>query len=79
MRVRIHKWGNSLALRIPKPFAAEARLGPGTAVDLSVRDGRLVASRVASRPTLHALLARVRPDNLHGEHDFGPGTGTEVW
>jgi antitoxin MazE len=79
MRVRIRKWGNSLALRIPKPFAAEARLGPGAAVDLTVRDGRLVASPLARPFTLRDLLARVRRDNLHGELDFGRRTGRELW
>src|SRR3972149_6030992 len=29
MRVRVQKWGNSLAIRIPKPFAVEAGGGPG--------------------------------------------------
>jgi antitoxin MazE len=68
-----------LALRIPKPFAAEVRLGPGAAVDLSVRDGELVASPVTRRFTLRALLAGVRPDNLHNETDLGPPAGREIW
>lgn len=79
MRVRVRKWGNSLALRIPKPFAAEARLGPGAAVELTVHDGRLVASPLARPFTLRALLARVRADNLHGELDLGPAAGREGW
>ena len=29
MKARIQKWGNSLALRIPKPFAAETHLEQG--------------------------------------------------
>jgi len=36
MRVRIKKWGNSLALRIPKPFAEETAVTEGAVVDLSI-------------------------------------------
>ena len=79
MRVRIRKWGHSLALRIPKPFAVEARLSPGAAVELTVRDGHLVASPLARPFTLRGLLARVRPENLHGELDFGRRAGRELW
>ena len=35
MRLRVQKWGNSLALRIPKPFAQEARVKQGSVVNLS--------------------------------------------
>ena len=80
MRLRVRKWGNSLALRIPKPFAEEVRVGPGTVVDLSVNDGKLVATP-ARRPrwTLARLLAGVTKKNLHGETDFGEAVGREVW
>jgi len=47
MRIRVQKWGNSLALRIPKPFAEEAQVKQGTAVDLSLADGKLVATPVS--------------------------------
>ncbi len=30
MRTKIQRWGHSLALRIPKPFAIEAKLGERT-------------------------------------------------
>ena len=38
MKTRVQKWGNSLALRIPKSFATEAGLCENTAVDLSVTE-----------------------------------------
>lgn len=80
MRVHIQKWGNSLALRIPKPFAEEARVKQGSVVELKLQDGKLVAIPV--RPaefTLTKLLAQVRPGNLHAEEDFGDPVGREVW
>ena len=80
MRVRVQKWGNSLALRIPKSFAAETALDPGSEVDLSLEGGRLVVTPVvAPGYELSDLLAQVTPENLHSEVDFGPSVGGEVW
>ncbi len=80
MRIRVQKWGNSLALRIPKPFAEEAQVKQGTAVDLSLADGKLVATPVSREKwTLARLLARITKKNLHGESDFGPAVGREIW
>jgi len=80
MQTRIQKWGNSLALRIPKSFAAEVRLEQDTRVEISVRDGLLVIQPVAaSRPTLDELLAGVTEANIHGEIDYGPACGNELW
>jgi len=80
MKSRIKKWGNSLALRIPKSFAAEAELKQDSPVEVSVVDGKLVVAAIA-RPglTLERLLAGVSKDNLHGEVDTGPAVGNEVW
>lgn len=79
MRVRLQKWGNSLALRIPKPFAGDADVGEGAELDLVVSEGRLVATPVRRRlPSLRQLLSRVTPKNLHGEVDSGPPVGREA-
>ncbi len=65
MRVQIQKWGNSLALRIPKPFAEDVGVGAGTVVDVSVSKGKLVAAPVASRRVrLDDLLRHVTRPNL---------------
>ncbi|OFW01938.1 MAG: multidrug transporter MatE [Acidobacteria bacterium RIFCSPLOWO2_12_FULL_59_11] len=80
MRVQIRKWGNSLALRIPKPFAQDAGVREGTMVRLSVSEGRLVAAPVRARKTrLKDLLAKVTKANLHDEVGTGPPVGREVW
>ena len=80
MRTRVQKWGNSLALRIPKAFALEVGLVEDREVELSVEKGCLIVEPPA-RPsyTLEELLAGVRPSNLHGETDWGPPAGKEVW
>ena len=80
MRIRIQKWGNSLALRIPKSFAVEVGLQKETAVEISMVDGKLVIAPIA-RPTqtLEQLLARVTEENLHHEVDSGFAIGNETW
>ena len=78
--MRIHKWGDSLALRIPKSFAAEAGLRENLVVDLSVREGKLVVQRHGEEsPSLEDLLRGVTGGNLHGQWDTGPAVGKEVW
>ena len=80
MRVHIQKWGNSLALRIPKPFANEAAVKEGTVVNLSVARGKLVAVPIARRaPTLGQLLRKVTKKNLHAEIGSGAPVGREGW
>ena len=66
MRVQVQRWGNSLALRIPKPFAQDVGVAAGTVVELSVSKGRLIAAPVArKRVRLAELLRRVSKENLH--------------
>ncbi len=80
MRTRVRRWGNSLALRIPKPFAEEVKLNEEGAVDLAVANGKLIVSPVAKpAPRLKELLARITRRNLHGEIQTGPPVGREVW
>jgi len=80
VRVQVQKWGNSLALRIPKPFAEDVGVGEGTVVDVSISKGRLIAAPVASRRIrLGDLLRRVTKRNLHGETGTGLPVGREAW
>lgn len=80
MRTRIQKWGNSLALRIPKSFATEVGLQRETSVEVSLADGKLIITPVAKpKLTLKQLLARVTKENLHREVDSGPAIGNETW
>jgi antitoxin MazE len=80
MKARVQKWGNSLALRIPKAFAAEARLSEDSPVELSLVKGKLVVRALAIEPpTLDELLRGVTDENIHGEWDTGPAVGKEAW
>jgi antitoxin MazE len=80
MIARIQKWGNSLAVRIPKTFATEAGLAEDVPVELSLIDGKIVVSPVADEPpSLTDLLRDINRDNLHSEWDTGPAVGKELW
>ncbi len=80
MRTRVQKWGNSLALRIPRSFASETRLENGSEVDLATKEGRLIVTPVtAAEYDLDELLASVTPRNLHGEVWTSGSVGRETW
>ena len=80
MKARVQKWGNSLALRIPKALAAETGLAEDAEVELSKVKGKLVVTPVKKhRYTLDELVSGITDENRHGEVDFGPPVGGEVW
>lgn len=80
MRVQIQKWGNSLALRIPKSFAVESKIGQGSTVEVSLERGKIIVLPVAEPDfSLDEMLAQVTKENLHGETDTGNSVGRESW
>jgi antitoxin MazE len=80
MRTRVGKWGNSLALRIPKQFAADAGIEDESVVQVTLQNRTIVIEPVAV-PTysLTQLLAKITPENLHAEVDTGEAIGGEAW
>jgi antitoxin MazE len=80
MKARIQKWGNSLALRIPKSFASHSNIEQGSVVDLTLDRGRMIVEATKHQEySLEELLAQVTRNNLHSEVDFGAPAGKEVW
>ena len=80
MKTRIRKWGNSLALRIPRVVADELGLERDSLVNLTmIRKKLVVAPAPKERPRLEELLDRVTAANLHAEADFGSPVGHEAW
>jgi antitoxin MazE len=80
MVTKIQKWGNSLALRIPKALAEEAGLEQGKPVDVRYVNGELrIRKRRRKRYDLDEMLASVPDDYDEGEWDTGPAVGSEVW
>lgn len=80
MRIKVQKWGNSLAVRLPKAFAREARLSYGTEAALTVEKGKIVIeSQSEPEYSLEDLLKGVTKGNLHTETDTGDAMGREAW
>lgn len=80
MRTKVQKWGNSLAVRIPKAFAREARVAYGTSVEISVDEGRLVIDPCTDGEfRLEDLLHGITRDNVHNGVETGRRVGKEAW
>ncbi len=81
MQTQVKKWGNSLALRIPKAFAEEMDISSDTPVEISIVEGNLVVTPLveAQSYSLDDLLSQITEDNLHGEVETGEAVGQEVW
>jgi antitoxin MazE len=80
MQTKIKKWGNSLALRIPKSFALDANLRQNELVDISIDKEKIIITPIGKKEySLDELLEGVSEDNLHGEFDTGVPVGKESW
>jgi antitoxin MazE len=80
MQARVQKWGNSLAVRIPKSFASQSHLTQNSVVEMTVENGSIILSPVAQPElTLSGLLEGVTTENLHGELETGGVVGQEAW
>lgn len=82
MTTRIQRWGNSLAIRIPKAFADEMDVAEGSVVDITVREGTLVVApmrRSPERLDIEELVREIPADYVAEVIDWGPPVGKEVW
>ena len=78
MTATIHKWGNSLALRLPKALANDAHITEGSQVELvRTKLGLLLKPKHKPRYRLSTLLAGVTRKNLHPETRWGASVGRE--
>jgi antitoxin MazE len=78
MTATIQKWGNRLALRIPKAVAKQIQIQEGDPVTLKVGAAGLTVKAISKRLELDDLLRKVTPKNLHSESDWGADCGREV-
>lgn len=79
MKTQIGKWGNSLAVRIPKYIIEQLKLEMADEIDCKVEDGKIVMELIKNEEdyTLEELLAM--PLEKEGEVDWGEPQGEEVW
>jgi antitoxin MazE len=77
---QIAKWGNSLAVRIPRSIAKDARLAEGDQLSLDLdANGNIVLRPARKKYDLGQLVAGITAGNRHGETDWGPAVGEESW
>ena len=80
MQTQIKKWGNSLALRIPKLLALGANLKQNKLVELSIDKDSIIITPIGEKEySLEKLLKGVTKSNLHGEFNTGAPVGKENW
>ncbi|HWY69805.1 MAG TPA: AbrB/MazE/SpoVT family DNA-binding domain-containing protein [Terriglobales bacterium] len=79
MKAQMVKWGNSLAVRIPKAVIEKARLKEGDSLEVEAAAEGLVELRRPSKlPTLAQLVSQITPENRYGEISTGAEVGKEV-
>ncbi len=80
MKAKIQKWGNSLAVRLPKAITEKADIVIEDEVDIDVEDTGKVVLLPCRQKKYHLenLLAGITPSNLHDETDFGAPQGRET-
>ena len=79
MQTQIGKWGNSLAVRLPRSYTKDLGLAEGMELEVSVVDGGLLLRPQKQKYSLEELVAQISPENLHEETDWGPAVGRESW
>ena len=79
MTTQIARWGNSLAVRLPKAIAAEAQVTEGDTIAIFVKDGAIVLEHARPRFVLEDLVSRISAKNRHRETEWGGPVGGESW
>jgi len=80
MLTKVQRWGNSLALRIPKAFALDAQLENDSMVEIMLVEGQIIIKPIAKPQwTLEQLLSGITSDNIRGGADTGNAIGKEIW
>ena len=79
MKAQMVKWGNSLAVRIPKAVIEKARLKEGDSLEVeAAAEGLVELRRPTKLPTLVQLISQITPENRYGEISIGAEVGKEV-
>ncbi len=77
MKTQIVKWGNDLAVRVPKPLAKKAELKEGDVLEIEATVGGIKFRRKEKVPSLAKLVAEINENNRYGETSTGSHVGKE--
>jgi antitoxin MazE len=84
MKTSVAKWGNSLAVRLPKTVSAELNLNPGTHLDLVIEKDEIRLRRPKAKPAAELLAEMVAEAKRLGPEfepetiEWGPDVGSEI-
>ncbi|GFO66162.1 AbrB/MazE/SpoVT family DNA-binding domain-containing protein [Geomonas paludis] len=79
MVAKAQKWGNSLAVRLPKSIAAECGIEAESPVEITRQEGYIVIKPIVNKVlSLDALLDGINEENLHAEVSCGKPVGREL-
>ena len=80
METKVQKWGNSLALRIPKVFAKQINIDHNSAVSITLIDGKIEIVPIPSEKIdIDHLVSQITDENMHDVIDSGAPVGKEIW
>lgn len=76
-------WGNSTGIRLPKKVLQATKWKADQEVTIDIRGRSVILTPIDTPdkdlPTLEELVAGITPENVHGEIDWGPPVGKEIW
>jgi antitoxin component of MazEF toxin-antitoxin module len=72
VRAQVSKWGNSLAVRLPRAAVKSLQVHEGEQVELTIRGDRIEIRSARPRYRLEDLLDQITPDNQPEPLDFSP-------
>lgn len=79
MRTQVSKWGNSLAVRLPRSIVSSLKLIEGTEIEFHSSKTGIVIKRAKPRFDLNDMVKGITKENCHGEDDWGQPVGAESW
>lgn len=79
MKLTVGKWGNSLAVRIPRELAEDLRLVEGAELSAVLEAGGLRIAPVRRRRTVTELTKGMKAPKGSAEYPWGAAVGKEVW
>jgi len=78
MKAQLARWGDSLAVRIPKPAAQKAHIKEGDFLEIEISEGCIELRRISRVPSLRKLIAQITPENRYGEISTALELGKEA-
>ena len=79
MRTKVAKWGNSLALRLPKQVTQSQNLTEGVDLEITEESNGFFIRPITKDYKLEDLLGQITKENIHAESLITDPIGKEIW